>query len=100
MSLRTQPIISIAAKFSCRYDGSALNPVYELPPFSGKLPSVSGEDLKDYTGGCHCGDVAIAVKSKPLSEVDVAEDNCSICARVSLSALLHVNLVLPKRQNL
>ncbi|KAJ5671216.1 hypothetical protein N7507_000343 [Penicillium longicatenatum] len=50
-------------------------------PFHGELPKVSGDNLKLYTGGCYCGAVTLAVKLKPLSEVEIKEDNCSICQR-------------------
>ncbi|KAK1496635.1 glutathione-dependent formaldehyde-activating enzyme [Colletotrichum tamarilloi] len=49
--------------------------------FCGSLPDVPGDDLTLYTGGCDCGAVQIALKSKPLSEVQIKEDNCSICVR-------------------
>ncbi|KAJ5647587.1 hypothetical protein N7490_003959 [Penicillium lividum] len=45
-------------------------------------PKVSGDGLKIYTGGCACGVITLAVKTKPLSEVEIKEDNCSICQRV------------------
>lgn len=51
--------------------------------FSGSEPEFQGEDLKLYTGSCHCGLIRIALKSKPLPEVELKEDNCSICVRVS-----------------
>lgn len=54
-------------------------------PFHGQLPEgSSGDNLKLYTGGCHCGAVTLAVKLGPLSEVEIKEDNCSICQRVSI----------------
>ncbi|CCF33092.1 hypothetical protein CH063_05349 [Colletotrichum higginsianum] len=40
-----------------------------------------GEDLKLYTGGCECGAVQVALKSKPLNDIEIKEDNCSICVR-------------------
>ncbi|KAK1460509.1 glutathione-dependent formaldehyde-activating enzyme [Colletotrichum cuscutae] len=49
--------------------------------FCGSLPDVPGDDLTLYAGGCDCGAVQIALKSKPLSEVQIKEDNCSICVR-------------------
>lgn len=40
------------------------------------------DNEKLYTGSCQCGAVAFAVKTAPLSEIEVKEDNCSICVRV------------------
>ncbi|PYH87629.1 hypothetical protein BO71DRAFT_393121 [Aspergillus ellipticus CBS 707.79] len=53
------------------------------PPrvFPGPLPEIEGKDLQIYSGGCHCGAVSLAVKTKVLAEVEVKEDNCSICQR-------------------
>ncbi|KAJ5760113.1 hypothetical protein N7520_007269 [Penicillium odoratum] len=57
-------------------DASAsVSPFYEPP-------KASGDGLKLYTGGCACGVITLAVKTKPLSEVEIKEDNCSICQRV------------------
>ncbi|KAK2030022.1 glutathione-dependent formaldehyde-activating enzyme [Colletotrichum zoysiae] len=53
-------------------------PSAELPE---SVPSVPGENLKHYTGGCDCGAVRIAVTTKPLFDVEIKEDNCSICSR-------------------
>ncbi|KXH25916.1 glutathione-dependent formaldehyde-activating enzyme [Colletotrichum salicis] len=52
--------------------------------FRGSLPEVSGDDLTLYTGGCDCGAVQVAIKSKSPSQVEIKEDNCSICVRVCL----------------
>ncbi|PWY94650.1 hypothetical protein BO94DRAFT_582038 [Aspergillus sclerotioniger CBS 115572] len=49
--------------------------------FTGPKPEAGGEGWKVYTGGCHCGAVGIAVRTKPLPEIEVKEDNCSICQR-------------------
>ena len=71
-----------------RYDGlNKYQPQYIPPKFTGELPILDGEGLKVYTGSCHCGAVTLAVKTKPLSEVDLKEDNCSICQRVSGSSI-------------
>jgi hypothetical protein len=43
-----------------------------------------GNVMNVYTGGCHCGTVTVVVRSRPLPEVEVKEDNCSICRRVGL----------------
>ncbi|CAI7639643.1 unnamed protein product [Penicillium discolor] len=50
-------------------------------PFRGQAAEVPGDNLKLYTGGCYCGAVTLAVKTKPWSEVEIKEDNCSICQR-------------------
>ncbi|KAJ0309427.1 hypothetical protein COL5a_001598 [Colletotrichum fioriniae] len=66
-----------ASTFGLVEKASASAPV----EFHGALPDVPGDDLTLYTGGCDCGAVQIALKSKPLSEVQIKEDNCSICVR-------------------
>lgn len=58
-------------------------PSHILPAYEGDLPESMGDGRKLYTGGCHCGNVRIAVASKPLPEVEVKQDNCSICVRVA-----------------
>ncbi|GJC78865.1 hypothetical protein ColLi_01703 [Colletotrichum liriopes] len=52
--------------------------------FLGTLPDVPGDDLKIYTGGCDCGAVQVAVRTKPIHDAEIKEDNCSICIRVTL----------------
>lgn len=42
---------------------------------------LEGDNIKLYTGSCACGDVAFSVKTPPLAEVEIKEDNCSICRR-------------------
>ena len=66
--------------------------MYTPPAFSGPIPEVSGEFLEVYTGGCYCGAVTLMVKTKPLPEIEVKEDNCSICQRVCLSLLDYLSL--------
>ena len=61
---------------------SSENPTYEDREFQGQKPALEGEDLRLYTGSCHCGALTFALKSKPLDEVELKEDNCSICVRV------------------
>ncbi|KAK1992169.1 glutathione-dependent formaldehyde-activating enzyme [Colletotrichum falcatum] len=56
---------------------SSTQPV-ELPEY---LSTVSGDSVKGYTGGCDCGAVQIAISTKPLWDVEIKEDNCSICSR-------------------
>lgn len=53
-------------------------------PFPRQVAEVPGDNLKLYTGGCYCGAVTLAVKMKPWSEVEIKEDNCSICQRVGI----------------
>lgn len=56
--------------------------------------------MEIYPGGCHCGAVTVAVKSNPPPDVEVKEDNCSICRRVrpSPSPLLTQTLILEEWQ--
>lgn len=42
---------------------------------------LEGDNIKTYTGSCQCGAVAFAVKTQPLPQVEIKEDNCSICVR-------------------
>ncbi|KAH8602125.1 Mss4-like protein [Bisporella sp. PMI_857] len=65
-----------------KFDGKArFQPPYTPPPFTGELPTAEIEGSKVYSGGCHCGAVRVAVKTKPLPEIEIKEDNCSICQR-------------------
>ncbi|KAF6810122.1 glutathione-dependent formaldehyde-activating gfa [Colletotrichum sojae] len=50
--------------------------------FRGTLPELTVEYPKLYTGSCACGDVQIALRTKPLNQVEIKEDNCSICIRI------------------
>lgn len=73
-----QPIHSI--------DGASYGNPYQPPAHKGELPTAEVEGGIVYTGSCHCGDVTVAVNSKPLDETydeKVAVCNCSICERVS-----------------
>jgi hypothetical protein len=70
-----------------RYKGDALDPPYTPPKFTGTEPTIEIEGAKIYNGGCHCGAVTLAFKTKPLPEVSqsepgVRECDCSICSRV------------------
>jgi hypothetical protein len=59
---------------------------YQPPTHKGELPAGDLEGGRVYTGSCHCGNVTLAVKTKPLDETyegSVAMCNCSICERVS-----------------
>lgn len=42
---------------------------------------LQGDNVETYTGSCQCGAVAFVVKTPPLSQVEIKEDNCSICVR-------------------
>lgn len=56
---------------------SALSP----PKINATPPEATEEHPKLYTGSCECGAVQLALRSKPLAEVEIKEDNCSICIR-------------------
>ncbi|KAK7739631.1 hypothetical protein SLS53_005598 [Cytospora paraplurivora] len=45
------------------------------------LADLGRDNEKTYTGSCQCGAVAFAVRTPPLSQVEIKEDNCSICVR-------------------
>ena len=64
------------------YDGGKLDPPYKLPsPPPHNFVAEEGEKI--YTGSCHCGGVRVAAKAiKPIPQVFVNEDNCSICIKV------------------
>lgn len=51
------------------------------------LAQPAGDNLKIYTGSCQCGAVAFAVRTPPLSQVSVREDNCSICVRRAATSI-------------
>lgn len=58
-------------------------PVNLVQALSQKDPALKLDgNEKLYTGSCQCGAVAFAVKTAPLNEIEVKEDNCSICVRV------------------
>lgn len=92
-----------------RYDGTATEPAYKPQEFAGPLPPTVIENSTTFTGSCHCGNVTLAVKAKPLPSKGqtlpeirgpgspfaehteyVQECNCSICMRVCI-CLLHQN---------
>ncbi|KAK6084989.1 glutathione-dependent formaldehyde-activating enzyme [Seiridium cupressi] len=43
--------------------------------------TVDSDGLKIYQGSCTCGAVSLTLKTKPLTEVEIKEDNCSTCVR-------------------
>ncbi|CAG9956878.1 unnamed protein product [Clonostachys rosea f. rosea IK726] len=66
------------------YDGASLGAPYETPVYTGPLPTKEVEDGKVYTGSCHCGNVRVCLRSKPLDhsfESPAYECNCSTCIR-------------------
>jgi hypothetical protein len=64
-----------------RFDGAALPPAYDAPRCSGpELTTEEGEEV--YRGSCHCGAIALAVRTRPLSEVNITECQCTRCAAV------------------
>lgn len=82
------------------FDGKALEPFYEPRPFTGPDPTAEIEKSKIYTGGCHCGNVTMALKTKgPISggHEDIQECNCSICMRVrTLPPISYCRLKSPR----
>lgn len=72
------------------------SPTWSPPKFTGSEPRVEIENGQLYTGGCHCGAITLALKSKPIDssyEANLLECDCSICTRV-LSPLL----LVPRRK--
>jgi hypothetical protein len=69
-------------------DRWSLEPEYMHPGSKDSLFDSGNEELGNvmnvYTGGCHCGAVTVAVRSRSWPEVEVRDDNCSICRRVGL----------------
>ncbi|KAK6958453.1 hypothetical protein Daesc_001254 [Daldinia eschscholtzii] len=62
----------------------AIPPPWTPPKFTGPEPPAEIEAAKIHTGGCHCGAVTLAIKSKPIdSTYDglIMECDCSICTR-------------------
>ncbi|OTB01660.1 hypothetical protein M426DRAFT_323289 [Hypoxylon sp. CI-4A] len=62
----------------------APTPAWSPSKFNGEEPSAKIEGSKVYTGGCHCGAVTLALKSKRIDstyEANLLECNCSICTR-------------------
>ncbi|ETS82747.1 hypothetical protein PFICI_04623 [Pestalotiopsis fici W106-1] len=67
-------------------NGGAYGAPYEPAKFTGTIPEAEVEGSRVYTGGCHCGAVRLAVRSRPLDETyddRVIECNCSICGRLT-----------------
>ncbi|KAI1767802.1 hypothetical protein GGR53DRAFT_69494 [Hypoxylon sp. FL1150] len=61
-------------------------PDWKPARFEGPEPpaEISGANIKIYTGGCHCGAVTVALKTKVLDgayEEPIVECDCSICSR-------------------
>ncbi|KAH8592683.1 Mss4-like protein [Bisporella sp. PMI_857] len=88
MGLNTRSLNDVdpAKLESKHFKGDALEPPYTPTKFQGSEPIFDMEGTKVYTGGCHCGAVTLAFKTKPLSEVSqsepgVRECDCSICTR-------------------
>ncbi|KAI1090966.1 hypothetical protein F5B19DRAFT_296257 [Rostrohypoxylon terebratum] len=60
------------------------SPTWTPPRFTSDPPLAEIENGKVYTGGCHCGAITLALKSKPIDstyEADLLECDCSICTR-------------------
>ncbi|PWI72180.1 mitochondrial carnitine/acylcarnitine carrier protein [Purpureocillium lilacinum] len=65
------------------FNGAALGEAYVPPDYKGSTPAeIEGHQL--YTGTCHCGQVGVALMSKPLDATFdelMVECNCSVCER-------------------
>ncbi|KAI2472676.1 Mss4-like protein [Annulohypoxylon bovei var. microspora] len=64
-------------------DGST-SPTWSPPKFTGREPPARIENSKVYTGGCHCGAITVALKSKLIDNTydeSLYECDCSICTR-------------------
>ncbi|KAI1102734.1 hypothetical protein F4804DRAFT_312075 [Jackrogersella minutella] len=71
--MKTQPL-----------DGLSSPPTWHPTQFTGRDPPAEIENAKVYTGGCHCGAITIALKSKPIDSTydeKLLECDCSICIR-------------------
>ncbi|KAI2611931.1 Mss4-like protein [Hypoxylon sp. NC1633] len=65
-------------------EGESSPPAWRPPKFNGREPLAEIESAKIYTGGCHCGVITIALKSKAIDstyDAPLIECNCSICNR-------------------
>ncbi|OBT87617.1 hypothetical protein VE02_04109 [Pseudogymnoascus sp. 03VT05] len=100
INARTLMGVDIWALENMPYDGAANELAYKPQEFAGPLPTAGIENSTTYTGSCHCGNMAVAVKAKPLPSKGqtlpeirgpgspfaehmeyVQECNCSICMR-------------------
>ncbi|KUJ18306.1 uncharacterized protein LY89DRAFT_717883 [Mollisia scopiformis] len=66
---------------SKKFDGKNIYPDDGKQSLKDEPPKIDAEDSNIYTGGCHCGAVTLVLKSGLLSEIQIKEDNCSICRR-------------------
>ncbi|KAI0134084.1 glutathione-dependent formaldehyde-activating enzyme [Xylariales sp. AK1849] len=57
------------------------HPAAEPPAPETVQSSVDAAGTKTYAGSCTCGAISVGFKTKPLPEVQVKEDNCSLCVR-------------------
>ncbi|KAI1401311.1 Mss4-like protein [Hypoxylon fuscum] len=65
-------------------DSASQSLVWSLPKFNGREPSAKIDGAKLHTGGCHCGAITVALKSKPLDRTyanPLIDCDCSICSR-------------------
>ncbi|KAI0834379.1 Mss4-like protein [Hypoxylon sp. FL0890] len=59
-------------------------PAWSPAEFNGREPPAEIEGAKVYTGGCHCGAVTLALKSKPIDstyDANIILCDCSICTQ-------------------
>ncbi|KFY01241.1 hypothetical protein O988_02852 [Pseudogymnoascus sp. VKM F-3808] len=100
INVRTLMGVDVWALESKPYDGAGTEPAYKPQEFAGPLPTADVPNPRIFTGSCHCGNVSIAVKAKPLPSKGqtlpeirgpgspfsehteyVQECSCSICMR-------------------
>ncbi|KAL0944377.1 glutathione-dependent formaldehyde-activating enzyme [Colletotrichum truncatum] len=86
LNVRSIQDLDIVGMVKKTFDGASYGDKYSPPVHKGPSPTADIEGGRVYTGSCHCGDLTVAVISKPIDETYedmIIECNCSICSRVS-----------------
>ncbi|TVY82520.1 Centromere protein V [Lachnellula suecica] len=84
INIRTLNDVDIWALPVKKFDGKSIEPYYQPTPFTGPDPTADIENSKTYTGGCHCGNVTMALNTQgplPCGHEYIQECDCSICMR-------------------
>lgn len=71
---------SSAASSAAHTDATSAAQAEAIPPSPSEFLTPLTDDLKQYSGGCHCGAVRIEVRV-PLSNHSVLDCNCSMCSK-------------------